>query len=70
MSAILPKGMRNTAVARRYAVATQLNSMAFIMNSAPMEGRAMLTEELINAVTKEPIAATNTTTFLLTSLFK
>jgi len=65
MSAILPKGRRNIAEARRYEVVTQVNKIASIPNSLPMEGSAMLTEELIKGVRKELIVATTNAAVLL-----
>ncbi|GAI27508.1 unnamed protein product [marine sediment metagenome] len=69
ISAILPKGTRNIAAARRYEVATQLNKTAFIANSCPIDGSAMLMEELIKGVTKEANAATNKAALLVATLF-
>ena len=53
MSANLPKGTRDTAAAKRYEVATQLNKTASVLNSFPMAGSAILTDEIINGVKKE-----------------
>ena len=58
ISAILPKGTRNIAAARRYEVAIQPSKTAFILNSLPIEGRAILTEEPIKGVRKEVNVAT------------
>src|SRR5512146_1846178 len=52
MSASLPKGTRNMAADRRYAVGTQLMSTALIANSLPMAGSAILTEDTMNGVRK------------------
>jgi hypothetical protein len=65
MSAILPKGTRNTAMARRYAVGTQLSKIASMANSLPIEGRAILMEEAINGARKELKVAISSTAFLL-----
>ncbi|MBA7682772.1 hypothetical protein ES703_91124 [subsurface metagenome] len=59
MSAILPKGTRNIAAARRYAVATQPREMASIASSLPIDGSAMVMEEPIKGVRKEPSVATS-----------
>jgi len=69
ISAILPKGTRNTAAARRYEVATQLNRTAFIPNSCPIDGSAMLTEEPMKGVRKEANEATNKAALLVAALF-
>lgn len=69
ISAILPKGTRNTAAARRYEVATQLNRTAFIPNSCPIDGSAMLTEEPIKGVRKEPNVTISRAAFLFGALF-
>ncbi len=53
MSAILPKGTRNIAVAKRYEAVTQLNKTASMANSIPIEGRAMLTEKIMKGARKE-----------------
>ena len=65
MYAILPKGTRATAVAKRYEVATQLNKIASMANSFPIEGSAMLMDEPIKGARKELSVATSNTTFLL-----
>jgi hypothetical protein len=52
ISEYLPKGTRNTAAARRYAVATQLRETASIANSFPIVGRATFTDEPSNGVMK------------------
>jgi len=57
MSAILPKGTRNIAAAKRNEVATQPSSTASIANSSAIKGRAMFTEETMKGVRKEPIVA-------------
>ncbi len=64
ISAILPKGTRNAAAAKRNDVATQLNKTASISNSLPITGSAMLMEELIKGMRKELNEATNKTYFL------
>jgi hypothetical protein len=66
MSAILPKGTRNTAEAKRKDVATQLSKTASIGNSVSIEGRAMLIEEAIKGVRKELSVVTNKTDHLFT----
>jgi len=58
MSAILPKGTKNTAADKRYEVLTQLKRTASMANSFPREGRAMLIDELMKGVKKEPTVAT------------
>jgi hypothetical protein len=68
MSAIFPKGTRNMAEVKRYAVVTQLSKMASIKNSCPMEGREILTEDIL----KGPIKATRVVTsktYLFVSVF-
>ena len=73
MSAILPKGTRIIAAARRYAVATQFNVTASEANSFPIEGSAILIEDDIKGVRKELVVATSSATpllvLLLTSVF-
>lgn len=70
MSAILPKGTRKIAVAKRYEAVTQLSKTASMANSLPIEGRAMLTEEIINGARKEAKVATSNATLLFKLLFK
>jgi len=65
ISAILPKGTKNMAAERRYAVATQPNKIASIANSLPMEGSAMLTEEPMKGVRKEDNVATSRAALLV-----
>jgi hypothetical protein len=50
MSAILPRGTRNMAAAKRYDVGTQLRSTAPIWNSLPIAGSAILIDEPIKGV--------------------
>lgn len=57
ISASFPKGTRNIAAARIYEVATQFNRIASIENSFPIEGSAMLMDEPIKGVRKEPSVA-------------
>jgi len=61
-------GTRNTAVAKRYEVGTQLSETASMANSFPIEGRAILMEDPIKGVRKEAIVAIINTTLLLTLL--
>ncbi len=49
-------------------MATQLNKTASIANSLPIEGSAILTEEPINGVRKEAIAATSNAEFFMSSV--
>jgi len=58
MSAILPNGTRNKAAASKYMIFTQLKRKAFMANSFPMDGRAILTDALMKGVRKEPTVAT------------
>jgi hypothetical protein len=53
MSAKRPKGTKNTAAANKYEVATQLSVTASRENRLPIEGKAILTEELVNGVRNE-----------------
>jgi hypothetical protein len=57
MSAKRPKGTKNTAAANKYEVATQLSVTASRENRLPIEGKAILTEELVNGVSNELIEA-------------
>jgi hypothetical protein len=54
MSAIRPKGTRNVAAERRKERAIQPNWATFRANSFPIAGRAMLMEEPMKGVRKEP----------------
>jgi hypothetical protein len=45
-------------------VATQLRVTASIINSLPIKGRAILTEDEANVIRKEPKVATNKATLL------
>ena len=63
MSATLPKGTKNTAMASRKAVATQLKITASAENSVWMAGRATLTEEIVNGPIKDVRVATNRADF-------
>jgi hypothetical protein len=65
ISAILPKGTRNTAPVNRYEVAIQPKSIASVSNSLPIEGRAMFTEELMKGMRKEAKVTTNKIRFLV-----
>ena len=65
MSAILPKGTRNIAAARRYDVGIQPNAMASIANSLPIDGSAILIVEPIKGVRKEPKVAISKAALLL-----
>ena len=58
MSAILPEGTRNIAADSKYDVATQLSKTASIVNSLPIAGSAIFTEEPMNAVANEPKVVT------------
>jgi len=57
MSEALPKGTRNAAAARRYAVETQLSVMTFIERSRPRLGKETMTDDAIKGVRKELRAA-------------
>jgi hypothetical protein len=57
MSAILPKGTRNTAAESRYAVGTQLMATALIWNSRPIAGSATLMDETMKGVRNEASVA-------------
>jgi hypothetical protein len=52
-----PKGSKNIAAARRYAVAIQPSDRALRESSLPIDGSAMLTEDDVNGVRNELIAA-------------
>ena len=65
ISAILPKGTRNMAEAKIYAVATQLNEIASIENSLPIEGSAILTEDPSKGVRNAARVTTNKVILLL-----
>ena len=54
MSAILPDGTRNIPSERRKEVVTQPNKTASIINSFPMDGRAIITEDPMKGIKKEP----------------
>jgi hypothetical protein len=58
MSPILPNGTRNMVAVRRKERVSQLNRIASIENSFPIEGRAMLTEEPIKGIRKAPSVVT------------
>ena len=61
MSATFPKGRRNMAALRIYAVAIQLSISAFMENSLPMDGSATLTVDKARGVRKEDrVVAINT----------
>jgi len=64
ISASRPKGRRQIAVARRYAVGIQLTTTASIWSSLLIEGRAMLIEDPIK-VTRKVLSAATTKTVLL-----
>src|SRR4030042_3618985 len=68
ISAILPNGTRKMAEANRYAVATQLNEIASIENSFPIDGRATLTDDTSNGVRKAPTVTTNKVILLVDPL--
>jgi hypothetical protein len=53
------------AEVKRYAVVTQLSKMASIRNSCPMEGRAILTEDIPKGERKAANAVTNKTNLLV-----
>jgi hypothetical protein len=65
MSASLPKGTKNIAADKRYAVATQPKSTASMANSLPMVGRAIFTEEPIKGVRKAVSVATSKAVLLV-----
>jgi hypothetical protein len=56
------------AVAKRYAVLTQLNKMASIRNSFPIEGSAILTEDIAKGERKAANVVINKANLLLTAL--
>ena len=56
------------AEAKRFAVVTQLSKMASIRNSFPMEGRAILTEDIPKGERKAANVVTSKTTFLVPAL--
>jgi hypothetical protein len=69
ISAILPKGRRKTVADRRYEVDTQASKTASILNSRPMEGRAILMEAPIKGVRKDAIVIITNAKVLLTLPF-
>lgn len=68
-SAILPSGRREMAAAKMNEAATQLNEIAFIENSLPKEGSAMLIEEPIYGTRKEAMVVTSRATLLFAVSF-
>ncbi|MEM3451132.1 MAG: hypothetical protein QW830_01835 [Nitrososphaerales archaeon] len=68
MSAILPKGRRNIAVAKRYEAVTQPNKIASVANSFPIRGRAILIEDIMKGARKEAKVVTSNPTLLFTVL--
>jgi len=58
MSANLPMGTNEAAVANRYVVATHPKRVALASNSRLMEGSDMLTEDIIKGERKEATAET------------
>ena len=64
MSAMRPKGIRNTAADKRNEVATQLNVTASMGNSLPIDGRAILIEDAIKGVRKAAMDVTINTAAL------
>ncbi len=58
MSASLPNGTKETAVASKYAVDTQLNDTASVPKFFWIAGSAILTEDAMNGVIKELEMAT------------
>ncbi len=67
MSAALPRGTMNTAIARRWAVTTHPRRTASIPNSVPMGGRATLIAEFAKAGRKAATVAMKRTLFLLSA---
>lgn len=63
MSANLPMGTNEAAVANRYVVATHPKRVALALNSLLMEGSDMFTEDIINGERKEATAETTKTVF-------
>ena len=70
MSANLPAGIKTTATAKIMAVFTQPKRTASMANSFPMEGRAMLTEEVVKAITNENVETTTKVALLLMWAFE
>ena len=68
MSAILPKGTRNIAEAKRYDLEIQPNRTTSILNSALIAGRAIFTAEAMNDERKELDAAIRRTDHLSVTL--
>jgi hypothetical protein len=56
------------AEAKRYAKATQLSKIASMRNSFPIEGSAILTEEIPKVVRKAANVVTNKTNLLVTAV--
>jgi hypothetical protein len=69
MSASLPRGTKNIAANKRYAVTTQLNRKASMANSLPIVGRAMLTAEMSKGVIKAASVTMNKTALLSSAAF-
>ena len=65
ISAAFPKGTRKTADDSKKAMATQLMVMAFIENSLPICGKAMLTAAPRNGLMTEVRIMINSRVFLL-----
>lgn len=69
MSAILPKGTRHMAVAKRYDVTIQLSRIAFASNSLPMDGSAMLIDDDMKVIRKEAWVVIARATILFVVLY-
>jgi hypothetical protein len=61
ISANLPKGTRNMPAARVNASAIQLNNIASMARSLPMDGRATFTAERATGIRKDPMVVTIST---------
>ena len=68
MSASLPKGTSMTAENKRKPMAIQLSDKAFIDNSLPMLGRAILTADPIKGLKKEESMTTASRMLRLTRM--
>jgi len=68
MSPSLPLGTRNTATAKRYAVATHVNMTASICSSFPMTGSATFMDEPMKGVMNELSVAITSADFLVCSV--
>jgi hypothetical protein len=69
MSANFPNGTRKVAAVSIAAVVIQLNVNALTENSAPIDGKAIFTDEPIKVVRNDDSRVTNKATLLLAVCF-